>query len=77
MWISKKDYTALRNEVKALRESLIINGRETDQLREVVWATRKDYTNLHKKFLELPEKLGYKAVNIPEMQAETVYIKVK
>jgi BMFP domain-containing protein YqiC len=77
MWISKKDFIALRNEVKALREDLIINRRETDQLREVVWATRKDYTKLHKELSELPEKLGYKAVNIPEKRAETVYIKVK
>lgn len=77
MWISKKDFIALRNEVKALREALIVDGRQLDQLRDKLFALGRDFTNLHKKFQELPEKLGYKAVNIPEMQAETVYIKVK
>lgn len=77
MWISKKDYTSLLKRVQELKWAMQRRREERDEFEHRLSRPTNEILRLSKRLDELPGKLGYQALNIPEMQAETVYIKVK
>ena len=77
MWISEEKFSQLERDLEHQRQSILTLTRELRELHYQVDTNRSNHYDVLKRLKALPEKLGYKAVNIPEMQAETIYIKVK